>query len=46
VTRKTRVTYTGSGYQAGYAEGQRADIGTARLSFSRLRLGGSAASRQ
>lgn len=26
-TRKTRITYTGSGYRTGYAEGQRADIG-------------------
>jgi len=31
VTRKTRVTYSGSGYGAGYTEGQRADIGSARL---------------
>jgi hypothetical protein len=25
------VTYSGSGYGAGYAQGQRADIGTTRL---------------
>ncbi len=31
VTRSTRVTYSGNGYGAGYAEGQRADIGSARL---------------
>ena len=32
VTRKARVTYSGSGYGDGYTQGQRADIGTARLS--------------
>jgi hypothetical protein len=32
VTRKTRVTFTGSGYRDGYRQGQRADIGTSRLS--------------
>jgi hypothetical protein len=31
ITRKSRVTYSGSGYGAGYSEGQRADIGTIRL---------------
>jgi Protein of unknown function (DUF2786) len=31
VTRKSRVTYSGSGYGAGYTEGQQADIGTTRL---------------
>jgi Protein of unknown function (DUF2786) len=31
VTRKTRVSYSGSGYGAGYTEGQKADIGSARL---------------
>jgi hypothetical protein len=31
VTRKTQMTYSGSGYGAGYSEGQRADIGSARL---------------
>jgi hypothetical protein len=30
-TRTTRVTYTGSGYGAGYAEGNRADIGASRV---------------
>ena len=30
-TRQTRVTYTGSGYSDGYREGQKADIGGARL---------------
>jgi Protein of unknown function (DUF2786) len=30
-TRKTRVTYTGSGYRDGYREGQKADIGGAKL---------------
>jgi hypothetical protein len=31
VTRSARVTYTGSGYGAGYAQGNRADIGTGRV---------------
>ena len=31
VTRRTRITYSGRGYGAGYAQGQRADIGNARL---------------
>ena len=31
VTRKTQMTYSGSGYGAGYSQGQRADIGSARL---------------
>ena len=31
ITRKARVTYSGSGYRDGYARGQRADIGTTRL---------------
>ncbi len=31
VTRKTQMTYSGSGYGAGYTEGQRADIGSSRL---------------
>ncbi len=31
VTRMSKVTYTGSGYGDGYAEGQRADIGSGRL---------------
>ena len=30
-TRKTRVTYSGDGYQAGYREGQKADIGGAKV---------------
>ena len=30
-TRKTRVTYTGSGYRDGYAEGQKADIGSTKI---------------
>lgn len=30
-TRKTRVTYTGSGYQSGYREGQKADIGSNKI---------------
>jgi Protein of unknown function (DUF2786) len=37
LTRKTRLTYSGNGYGAGYAEGQKADIGSARL---RSRAGG------
>ena len=35
VTRKTRITYSGRGYSAGYAQGQRADIGNARLGKTR-----------
>jgi len=31
VTRKMRLTYTGSGYRDGYSEGQRADVGSARV---------------
>jgi Protein of unknown function (DUF2786) len=30
-TRKSRMTYSGSGYGAGYAQGQRADLGSSRL---------------
>ena len=30
-TRTSRVTYSGAGYGTGYAQGQRADIGTARV---------------
>jgi hypothetical protein len=30
-TRRTRVTYTGNGYADGYREGQKADIGGAKL---------------
>jgi hypothetical protein len=32
VTRQARITYTGRGYQDGYAQGQRADIGASRVS--------------
>jgi hypothetical protein len=31
VTRTSRVTYSGAGYGTGFEQGQRADIGTARL---------------
>lgn len=34
-TRSARVTYSGSGYGAGYAEGKRADIGAGRVARSR-----------
>jgi hypothetical protein len=37
VTRRARVTYSGSGYRDGYERGQRADIGTSRLSPARGR---------
>ncbi len=37
VTRKARVTYSGSGYRDGYSQGQRADIGARRLSPARGR---------
>ena len=30
-TRKTRLTYSGSGYGTGYAKGQQADLGSPRL---------------
>jgi len=30
-TRRTRVTYTGNGYHAGFREGQKADIGGSRI---------------
>jgi hypothetical protein len=36
-TRTARVTYTGTGYGAGYAQGRRADIGTGRLTQRRPR---------
>jgi len=39
-TRKLRLTYTGTGYRDGYAEGQRADVGTTRLSGSRRSITG------
>jgi hypothetical protein len=35
VTRRTRITYSGRGYSAGYTQGQQADIGNARLSSAR-----------
>ena len=38
-TRQTRVTYTGSGYSDGYREGQRADIGGAKLRAGSKALG-------
>lgn len=34
VTRTARTTYSGNGYGAGYAQGQRADIGSRRVSRS------------
>jgi Protein of unknown function (DUF2786) len=37
VTRTARVTYSGSGYGAGYAQGQKADIGGRRLAAGRGR---------
>ncbi len=37
VTRTARVTYTGSGYGAGYAQGKRADIGNRRVGHRRTR---------
>jgi len=37
VTRTARLTYTGSGYGAGYREGERADIGTTRVGHDRGR---------
>ena len=37
LTRTARVTYSGSGYRDGYAEGQRADIGTGRVTRGRGR---------
>ncbi len=36
-TRRARVTYSGSGYGAGYAQGQRADIGGRRVTAGRDR---------
>jgi hypothetical protein len=36
VTRTARVTYTGNGYGAGYAQGRRADIGTGRVGRRRM----------
>jgi Protein of unknown function (DUF2786) len=37
VTRTARLTYTGSGFGAGYRQGERADIGTARVGRGRDR---------
>jgi uncharacterized protein DUF2786 len=37
LTRTARVTYTGTGYGAGYAQGKRADIGTGRVARGRTR---------
>ncbi len=37
VTRTARVTYTGNGYGAGYAQGKRADIGAGRVGQRRAR---------
>jgi hypothetical protein len=37
LTRRARVTYSGTGYRDGYAEGQRADIGAHRLTRDRSR---------
>jgi len=36
-TRTARVTYTGSGYGAGYAQGKRADLGAGRVGRARTR---------
>ena len=44
VTRTARVTYSGSGYGAGYAQGQKADIGGSRIAASRGRALSGAAS--
>jgi hypothetical protein len=35
VTRRTRITYSGRGYNSGYAQGQRADIGSPGLKSAR-----------
>jgi Protein of unknown function (DUF2786) len=40
VTRQARVTYTGNGYRDGYAKGQQADIGNARLARRKALTGG------
>jgi hypothetical protein len=44
VTRTARVTYSGSGYGAGYAQGQKADIGGSCLAAGRGRALSGAAS--
>jgi hypothetical protein len=41
VTRTARLTYTGSGYGAGYAKGQQADIGTRQVTDPNPRALGS-----
>jgi hypothetical protein len=38
VTRKARVTYSGTGYRDGYAQGTQADIGTTRLTKPRASI--------
>jgi len=43
LTRKLRITYSGNGYRDGYAKGQRADLGTGRISPVRGRALTSAA---
>jgi hypothetical protein len=35
ITRQSRITYSGNGYRDGYDQGQRADIGNARLGKTR-----------
>jgi hypothetical protein len=35
VTRQARITYSGNGYRAGYAQGERADIGNTRIARKR-----------
>jgi hypothetical protein len=40
VTRTARMTYSGTGYGAGYARGQQADIGQARVRTRRDALEG------
>jgi hypothetical protein len=37
LTRTARVTYSGTGYRDGYAQGQRADIGASRIPRGRAR---------
>jgi len=38
VTRRARVTYSGTGYRDGYAQGTQADIGTTRLTKPRASI--------
>ncbi len=42
ITRKARVTYSGSGYRDGYVQGQSADIGASRISPGRRSLSSAA----